>query len=170
MLAFFTVLCHAAHSVGIVATLPSTANIRAVAKHMFSVADIDGDDEVSLEVLHVVVVAVVVAGGGGGAAAAAAAAAGACARVCVVSATGAHHRCMPFQEFTAWSSQHVDSSALLNAFKRVRRTASRSVDRRKLKRMDQQAEFDSGALERLAQLQARQETQALAVRIMEEAT
>ena len=155
MLAFFTVLCHAAHSVGIVATLPSTANIRAVAKHMFSVADIDGDDEVSLEVLHVVVVAVV----GGG--------------VCVyvyVSAKGAHHMCLPLQEFTAWSSQHVDSSALLNAFKRVRRTASRSVDRRKLKRMDQHAEFDSGALERLAQLQARQETQALAVRIMEEAT
>ena len=93
--------------------------------------------------------------------------------VCVylyVSATGAHHMCLPLQEFTAWSSQHVDSSALLNAFKRVRRTASRSVDRRKLKRMDQQAEFDSGALERLAQLQARQETQALAVRIMEEAT
>ena len=65
MLAFFTVLCHAAHSVGIVATLPSAANIRAVAKHMFSVADIDGDDEVSLEVLHVVVVVVVGDCGGG---------------------------------------------------------------------------------------------------------
>lgn len=60
----------------------------------------------------------------------------------------------------------MDSSALLNAFKKVSRNASRSVDRRKLKRVDEQVDFDSGAMARLDELKERHAAHEHALSLM----
>jgi len=120
MLSFFTVLCHGSFAVGLVPKLPSNTLIHSVAHNMFKVADVNNDNEISME------------------------------------------------EFTDWSAQHVDSAALLTAFKRVSRNSSRGVDRRKLKRVDDTTPTidTSQAADRLQELKTRHEAHEAALQQM----